>query len=75
MQWAPAQSLPLFGLFGLILILTGVYLGHVKVQVVDVGQAPPSWTPLVSTLLYKRHAAQVLLDVVLIVMSAIPGER
>jgi UDP-GlcNAc:undecaprenyl-phosphate GlcNAc-1-phosphate transferase len=68
MQWAPAQSLPLFGLFGLILVLTGVYLGHVKVQVVDVGQAPPSWTPLVSNLLYKRHAAQVLLDVVLIVM-------
>jgi UDP-GlcNAc:undecaprenyl-phosphate GlcNAc-1-phosphate transferase len=68
MQWAPAQSLPLFGLFGLILVLTGVYLGHVKVQVVDVGQAPPAWTPLVSNLLYKRHAAQVLLDVVLITM-------
>jgi UDP-GlcNAc:undecaprenyl-phosphate GlcNAc-1-phosphate transferase len=68
MQWAPAQSLPLFGLFGLILVLTGSYLGHVKVQVVDVGQAPPSWTPLVLNLLYKRHAAQVLLDVVLIIM-------
>ena len=69
MQWAPAQSLPLFGLFGLILVLTGVYLGHVKVQVVDVGQPPPAWTPLVSNLLYKRHAAQVLLDVVLITLS------
>jgi FlaA1/EpsC-like NDP-sugar epimerase len=68
MQWAPAQSLPLFGLFSLILVLTGVYLGHVKVQIVDVGQTPPSWTPLVSNLLYKRHAAQVLLDVVLIIM-------
>ncbi len=68
MQWYPAQSLPLFGLFGLILVLMGAYLGPVKVQIVDVGQVPPAWTPLVSNLLYKRHAAQVLLDVVLIIM-------
>jgi UDP-GlcNAc:undecaprenyl-phosphate/decaprenyl-phosphate GlcNAc-1-phosphate transferase len=68
MQWYPAQSLPLFGLFSLILALMGAYLGPVKMQVVDVGQAPPAWTPLVSNLLYKRHAAQVLLDVVLIIM-------
>src|SRR5262245_20917259 len=68
MQWYPAQSLPLFGLFSLILVLMGTYLGPVKVQIVNVGQVPPAWTPLVSNLLYKRHAAQVLLDVVLIIM-------
>jgi len=68
MQQLPDQALPLCGLFGLILALTGVYLGHVKVQVADPGQMPPAWTPLVSNILYKRHAAEVLLDTVLIVI-------
>ena len=68
MQQFPNQSLPLFGLLGLVLTLTGVYLGHVKVQVRESEQIPPVWTPMVSTLLYKRHAAEVLLDAVLIVM-------
>jgi UDP-GlcNAc:undecaprenyl-phosphate GlcNAc-1-phosphate transferase len=62
------QSLPLFGLFGLILALTGVYLGHVKMQTVDPQHVPPAWTPLVNNLLYKRHAAEVLMDTVLIVI-------
>lgn len=68
MQQFPAQSLPLFGLFGLTLVLTGVYLGHVKVLTTDPGRLPPAWTPLVSTFLYKRHAAEILLDTVLIVL-------
>jgi UDP-GlcNAc:undecaprenyl-phosphate GlcNAc-1-phosphate transferase len=38
------QSLPLFGLFGLILALTGVYLGHAKIQTVDPQHVPPAWS-------------------------------
>jgi UDP-GlcNAc:undecaprenyl-phosphate GlcNAc-1-phosphate transferase len=67
LQQFPDQSLPLFGFFGLILVLTGVYLGHVKVQIADPGRVPPAWTPLVTTILYKRHAAEVLLDTMLII--------
>jgi UDP-GlcNAc:undecaprenyl-phosphate/decaprenyl-phosphate GlcNAc-1-phosphate transferase len=67
LQRFPDQSLPLFGFFGLILVLTGVYLGHVKVQTADPGRVPPVWTPLITNILYKRHAAEVLWDTVLLV--------
>ena len=68
MQRFPEQSLPLFGVFGLMLVLTGVYLGRVKVQTADADRLPPVWTPLVSNLLYKRHAAEVLFDTMLVVI-------
>lgn len=68
MQHVPEQALLLFGLFGLMLVLTGIHLGHVKVQSLDRHRPLPAWTPLVTTILYKRHAAEVLLDTVLIVM-------
>lgn len=68
MQRFSQQSLPLMGLFVIVLILSGVYLGHVKVQKADPGRMPPAWTPLVTELLYKRRAAEVLLDTVLIVI-------
>jgi UDP-GlcNAc:undecaprenyl-phosphate/decaprenyl-phosphate GlcNAc-1-phosphate transferase len=58
----PSQSLPLFGLFVLVLILSGVYLGHVKVKRVKPEQISSAWTPLISNLLYKRHAAEIILD-------------
>ena len=67
-QRFPDQSLPLLGLFALTLVLAGVYLGHVKVQVADPARLPPTWTPLVTELLYKRRAAEVLLDTILIVI-------
>jgi UDP-GlcNAc:undecaprenyl-phosphate/decaprenyl-phosphate GlcNAc-1-phosphate transferase len=67
-QRFPDQSLPLLGMFVLVLVLAGVYLGHVKVQVAASNRMPPTWTPLVSRLLYKRRAAEVLLDTVLIVI-------
>lgn len=66
MQRVPEQSLPLLGFFVLTLILSGVYLGHVKVQIAEPNRLPPAWTPLVSEILYKRRAAEVLLDTVLI---------
>lgn len=69
MQRFSNLSLPLFGFFSLVLVLTGVYLGHVKVQVAKPGQRPPAWTPIVSELLYKRRAAEVILDTILIVIS------
>jgi len=64
----PNQSLPLFGLFALVLILSGVYLGHVKVKKVDHDEISPAWTPLISNLLYKRHAAEIILDTFLSIL-------
>lgn len=61
------QSLPLTAFFVVLLALTGVYLGHVKVQVTEPERLPPAWTPIVSRILYKRHAAEVLLDTLQIV--------
>jgi len=60
------QSVPLTVFFVVLLSLTGVYLGRVKVQTVQSGNVPPAWTPLVAQILYKRHAAEVLLDTLLI---------
>jgi UDP-GlcNAc:undecaprenyl-phosphate GlcNAc-1-phosphate transferase len=68
MQQFQDQTAPLLGIFLLILVLTGVYLGHVKVQVVDPNRRPPAWTPLVSELLYKRRAGEVLWDAALIIL-------
>src|SRR5215831_5120840 len=68
MQRFSQQSLPLLGLFVIVLVLSGVYLGHVKVQRADPNRMPPAWTPLVTMLFYKRRAAEVLLDTVLIVI-------
>lgn len=64
----PAQSLPLFGFFALVLVLSGVYLGHVKVRRKVNDQLPPSWTPLIADFLYKRHAAEILLDMFLSIL-------
>jgi UDP-GlcNAc:undecaprenyl-phosphate/decaprenyl-phosphate GlcNAc-1-phosphate transferase len=68
MQRFSQQSLPLLGLFVIVLVLSGVYLGHVKIQRTDPGRMPPSWTPLITELFYKRRAAEVLLDTVLVVI-------
>ena len=68
MQRFPDQSLPLLGGFLLVLVFSGVYLGHVKVQTAEPNRMPPAWTPLVSELLYKRRVAEVLLDTMLIVL-------
>lgn len=62
------QSLPLLGLFVLVLILSGVYLGHVKVIKVNPEQISPAWTPLISDLLYKKHAAELMLDTFLSIL-------
>ena len=69
MQRYSQQSLPVLGLFIIMLILSGVYLGHVKVQRTDTAKLPPAWTPLVTELFYKRRAAEVLLDTVVIVIT------
>jgi|ERR1051326_1925004 UDP-GlcNAc:undecaprenyl-phosphate GlcNAc-1-phosphate transferase len=66
MRYFSDQSLPLLGFFTLVLIFTGIYLGRTKIQTVEAEDKPPDWTPLVTELLYKRHAAEVLLDAVLI---------
>lgn len=68
MQRFPHESLPLLGLFVIVLVLSGIYLGYVKVQTAHPNRMPPAWTPLVTELFYKRSAAEVLLDTVLIVI-------
>jgi UDP-GlcNAc:undecaprenyl-phosphate GlcNAc-1-phosphate transferase len=68
MQHFPAQALPLLGGFILTLSIVGVYLGHVKVQTAEPDRLPPAWTPLVSMLLYKRRAGEVLLDTILLIL-------
>jgi UDP-GlcNAc:undecaprenyl-phosphate GlcNAc-1-phosphate transferase len=69
MQRFSQQSLPVLGLFVIMLILSGVYLGHVKVQRTETATLSPAWTPLVTELFYKRRAAEVLLDTVLLVIT------
>ncbi len=68
MKRFPGESVPLFGAFVIVLALTGVYLGQVKLVSVEPARIPPGWTPLVSNILYKRHAAAVLSDVTLVVL-------
>jgi UDP-GlcNAc:undecaprenyl-phosphate GlcNAc-1-phosphate transferase len=68
MQQFPRQAFPLFGVFLAILFISGVYLGHVKVQVADPAKPPPAWTPLVTKFFYKRRAAEVLLDTIFIIL-------
>jgi UDP-GlcNAc:undecaprenyl-phosphate/decaprenyl-phosphate GlcNAc-1-phosphate transferase len=67
LQQYPERSIPVLFVFCLVLALSGVYLGHVKVQEMDVNAQDSFWTPLVSYWLYKRRAAEVILDLFVIV--------
>lgn len=52
------------------LVLFGVYLGKVKVYREPInGKRRGHWTPIVSELLYKRHAAEMLLDITMVTCS------
>lgn len=65
----PEHTVPAFGVFIVAMILVGVYLGHVKLKDVDLRAPPPVWTPVVTEILFKRRAAEVILDVILIVVT------
>ncbi len=65
----PSQSLPFLGLFGLLLTMVGVYLGRDDGRVADSAPDHPAWAPLVSDFVYRRHAAEVLIDTVLTVIA------
>ncbi len=62
-------TVPAFGLFSVVMILAGAYLGHVKIKDIDIRVPPPVWTPIVTEILFKRRAAEVILDVILIVVA------
>ncbi|HJO03700.1 MAG TPA: hypothetical protein QGG47_06990 [Acidobacteriota bacterium] len=64
----PEQSLPLFGFYALFLILVGVHLGRLKIMEKEPAAKPASWTPLVAELFHKRRAAEVLLDLTLVIL-------
>ena len=65
----PAQSLPILGLFGLLLTMIGVYLGREDGTVADSVPDHPAWAPWVSDFVYRRHTAEVLIDTVLAVIA------
>jgi len=62
-------TIPAFGVFVVAMILAGTYLGHVKIKDIDLRTPPPLWTPIVTEILFKRRAAEVILDVILIVVA------
>ena len=66
LQQIPNLAVLLLMSFVLVLVLSGVYLGHVKIKEVSDNEVKASWTPVVSYLLYKRRAAEVLMDLLLI---------
>ncbi len=65
-----AFSIPLVVLYVILLFFIGIYLGKVKVYPEPDGpEQRDGWTPLVSQLFYKRHAGEVILDIMLISVS------
>lgn len=57
-------------IFAVILIGIGVYLGKVRVyHEPSEGGRRRNWTPLVTNILYKRHAAEIVLDFFIISVS------
>jgi len=56
-------------IYAVMLGLFGVYLGKVKVYPEMVNGGRGYWTPIVSELFYKRNAAEVMLDIIIIVAS------
>lgn len=63
----PQYLWSLFTLFGVGLSLFGIYLGRLKIY--DDAPRVSSWTPLVTQILYKRQFAEVLMDLVFIVIA------
>lgn len=66
MQRFPDQSMPIFGMFCLMLICFGGYLNHVPVREKNGDGRLPFSTKLLTGFLLKRSAAQVIVDTVLI---------
>ncbi|MBI2552367.1 hypothetical protein HYW17_03670 [Candidatus Uhrbacteria bacterium] len=65
-----SYAVPLLIFYGIFLILVGLYLGRVKTyQEPAEGEQKGRWTPLVTEFLYKRRAAEVLLDFLIISAS------
>jgi UDP-GlcNAc:undecaprenyl-phosphate GlcNAc-1-phosphate transferase len=63
-----SQSLPLFGIFFLSLILAGIYLARIKVRSTPAGESRPNWTLLITNLLHKQEAATIIFDMILVVI-------
>jgi UDP-GlcNAc:undecaprenyl-phosphate GlcNAc-1-phosphate transferase len=56
-------------IFGVILVVLGVYLARLHTYVPDAQPAQPRVTILVSNLLYKRRALEVVLDITLFAVA------
>jgi FlaA1/EpsC-like NDP-sugar epimerase len=69
MQNFQDYSLLLFGGFGIVLILVGIYLAHVKTETSNkTSENTISWLPnKYKATWYKRNVAEMLLDVIVIV--------
>ncbi|MCL4457642.1 MAG: hypothetical protein M1147_01310 [Nitrospirae bacterium] len=65
-----AFSIPFLMLYIILLCFIGIYLGKVKVYPEPSNpEQRNGWTPLVSHWFYKRHAGEVILDIILIAVS------
>jgi UDP-GlcNAc:undecaprenyl-phosphate/decaprenyl-phosphate GlcNAc-1-phosphate transferase len=58
---------PLIVLFCFMMGVIGVYLGRLKVQETNEKNSPHKLIPILSQLLHKRHAVEVLLDTIFII--------
>jgi UDP-GlcNAc:undecaprenyl-phosphate GlcNAc-1-phosphate transferase len=68
-RW-PEYTTVFLVIYVILLVLFGVYLGKVKVYAEPInGNKRGHWTPIVSELLYKRHAGEMLLDITLVACS------
>ncbi len=66
MQRFPLAALPLGGVFLSALMISGVYLGRVKVLDATPAKEAPAWRLLASHLPFMRSTAELLLDSILI---------
>jgi UDP-GlcNAc:undecaprenyl-phosphate GlcNAc-1-phosphate transferase len=66
--WSTVEPMPLLALFGVVVILIGIYLARVPAYNKEdfVALQKSSFAPLLKDLAFKWHAGEVMLDLVLI---------
>lgn len=70
MSMFPQTSMFLFGAYSTFLVVIGLYLGKKKIHSYETTEAKkPGWTPLVSTIMYKKGMAEVVLDMLLVALA------
>jgi UDP-GlcNAc:undecaprenyl-phosphate/decaprenyl-phosphate GlcNAc-1-phosphate transferase len=65
---APSQSMPIFAVFCLFLVLAGIYLARIKLRSLSELQTKPNWTLLIDIITHKQQAATIILDMIIVVI-------